>query len=42
MSTSQNADITRKLICVNEHSAAKCKLTLNDHVKQIKATNEHY
>ena len=42
MSTSQNADITRKLICASEHSAANCELTLNDHVKHIKATNEHH
>ena len=42
MSTWQNPDITRKLICGNEHSAAKCELTFNDDVKHIKATNEHY
>ena len=42
MSTWQNADITTKLICANEHSAAKCELTLNDDVKHIKATNERY
>ena len=30
MSTWKNADITRKLMCRNEHSASKCELTLNE------------
>ena len=42
MYTWQNADIIKKLICANEHSAAKCELTLNDNVKHINASNEHY
>ena len=42
MSAWQKADIIRKLICAYEHSAAKCDLTLNDDIKHIKATNEHF
>ena len=41
MSTGQNADITRKLIFANKHSAAKCNLTLNDDVNHIKGTKYH-
>ena len=37
MSTWKNTDITRKLMCANEHSDAKCELTLNDDGKHIKA-----
>ena len=40
MSTWKNTDITRKLMCANEHSDAKCELTLNDDGKHIKAANE--
>ena len=41
MSHWQNADITRELVCANEHAAGKCELTLNDDVKHIKAIKYH-